>query len=161
MIKVIDSYFSGVHLVPKITSMRYSHPTKAFERWLIVLRISIGIIYIWFGVLKFFPGVSPAEGLAKETIHLLTFRLIDPDLSLLLLAIWETAIGILLLFGIYSRWVIRIVLVHMICTFTPLFLLPALSFTAAPFSLTLVGQYIIKNIVIISALFVIDTAAKK
>lgn len=141
--------------------MRYSHSTKAFERWLIVLRLSIGIIYIWFGVLKFFPGVSPAEGLAKETIHLLTFRLIDPDLSLLLLAIWETAIGILLLVGIYSRWVIRIVLVHMICTFTPLFLLPALSFTAAPFSLTLVGQYIIKNIVIISALFVIDTAAKK
>jgi len=141
--------------------MHHSHSTKAFERWLYVLRLSIGIIYIWFGVLKFFPGVSPAEELAKETIHLLTFRLIDPDLSLLLLAIWETAIGILLLIGIYSKWVIRIVLVHMICTFTPLFLLPALSFTAAPFSLTLVGQYIIKNIVIISALFVIDTAAKK
>jgi uncharacterized membrane protein YkgB len=141
--------------------MHNSHSSRAFKRWLYILRISIGVIYIWFGVLKFFPGVSPAEDLAKETIHLLTFRLIEPDLSLLLLAIWETAIGVLLLAGAYSRWVIRIVLVHMICTFTPLFLLPALSFTAAPFSLTLVGQYIIKNIVIISALFVIDTAAKK
>lgn len=141
--------------------MQYSHSTKAFKRWLTILRISIGIIYLWFGVLKFFPGVSPAEELAKETIHLLTFRLINPELSLLVLAIWETVIGILLIGGVFVRLVIRIVLVHMICTFTPLFLLPAISFTAAPFSLTLVGQYIIKNIVIISALFVIDTAAKR
>jgi uncharacterized membrane protein YphA (DoxX/SURF4 family) len=135
--------------------------TKAFDRWLTILRISIGVIYLWFGVLKFFPGVSPAEELAKETIHLLTFKLINQDLSLLLLAIWETAIGVLLMGGLFIRFVIRVVLVHMICTFTPLFLLPAISFTAAPFSLTLVGQYIIKNIVIISALFVIDTAVKK
>lgn len=141
--------------------MNSTYSNKVFERWLAILRISIGVIYIWFGVLKFFPGVSPAEELAKETIHLLTFRLIGPNLSLLLLAIWETVIGVLLLVGVYSRWVIRFVLLHMLCTFTPLFLLPALSFTAAPFSLTLVGQYIIKNIVIISALFVIDTAPKK
>lgn len=130
-------------------------------RWLIILRISIGIIYLWFGVLKFFPGVSPAEELAKETIHLLTFRLIKPDLSLLLLAIWETAIGILLIGGFYTKLVIRIVLLHMICTFSPLFLLPRLSFTSAPFALTLVGQYIIKNIVIVSALFVIDASSRK
>jgi len=141
--------------------MHQSPSSRSFKRWLYILRLSMGVIYIWFGGLKFFPGVSPAEDLAKETIHLLTFRLIEPDLSLLLLAIWESAIGVLLLAGVYSKWVIRIVLVHMICTFAPLFLLPALSFTAAPFSLTLVGQYIIKNIVIISALFVIDTAAKK
>ena len=62
----------------------------SIDRWLSMLRISIGIIYIWFGSLKFFPGVSPAEDLAKETIHLLTFGLITPGLSLLLLALWET-----------------------------------------------------------------------
>lgn len=134
---------------------------KSSRRWLIILRISIGIIYLWFGALKFFPGVSPAEELAKETIHRLTFRLISPDLSLLLLALWETAIGILLILGLYPRVVVRIVLVHMVCTFAPLFLLPGISFTSAPFALTLVGQYIIKNIVIISALFVIDGFSKK
>ena len=134
---------------------------KTPGRWLITLRVSIGIIYVWFGALKFFPGVSPAEELAKETIHQLTFKLINPELSLLLLAIWETAIGVLLISGLYPRVVIRIVLVHMICTFTPLFLLPGVSFTSAPFALTLVGQYIIKNIVIVSALFVIDTSQKK
>ena len=135
--------------------------SKAIERWLIALRISIGIIYVWFGALKFFPGVSPAEELAKQTIHLLTVRLINPDLSLLLLALWETAVGLMLIGGIYTTFTIRAVLLHMFCTFTPLFLLPALSFTSAPFSLTLIGQYIIKNIVIICALFLIDAQRKK
>lgn len=129
--------------------------------WLIVLRVSIGIIYLWFGVLKFFPGVSPAEELAKETIHLLTFGLIQPNLSLLLLAIWETAIGVVLISGLFLKLAIRVVLVHMVCTFAPLFLLPGLSFTAPPLALTLVGQYIIKNIVIVSALFAIDHAPQK
>jgi len=133
---------------------------KALDRWLVILRISIGIIYLWFGVLKFFPGVSPAEELAKETIYLLTFGLIKPEVSLLLLAIWETAIGLLLIGG-YSRLVIKVVLAHMICTFSPLILLPNASFTSAPLALTLVGQYIIKNIVIVSALFVIDSATPK
>jgi uncharacterized membrane protein YphA (DoxX/SURF4 family) len=133
----------------------------AFERWLHLLRISIGIIYLWFGALKFFPGVSPAEELAKETIRLLTFGLIQPDLSLLLLAIWEVAIGIILVVGIIQRLAIPIVLIHMVCTFTPLILLPSLSFTTMPFALTLVGQYIIKNLIIISALLAINAYPKK
>jgi uncharacterized membrane protein YphA (DoxX/SURF4 family) len=141
--------------------MQGSDLNKILWRWLITLRVSIGIIYVWFGALKFFPGVSPAEELAKETIHQLTLRLIDPELSLLLLALWETAIGVLLISGLYSKVVIRAVLVHMIFTFTPLILLPGMSFTSAPFALTLVGQYILKNIVIISALFVIDSFQKK
>lgn len=136
--------------------MQTESSTQTSLRWLTVLRISIGIIYVWFGMLKFFPGVSPAEDLAKETIHLLTFGWIGSDLSLLLLAIWETLAGILLIAGIQTRWTLRIVLLHMACTFTPLFLLPNLSFTWLPLALTLVGQYIIKNIVIVSALFVID-----
>jgi len=134
---------------------------RTHRRWLTTLRVSIGIIYVWFGALKFFPGVSPAEALAKETIHHLTFKLINPELSLLLLALWETIIGVLLISGLYSKVVIRIVLVHMICTFAPLVLLTGTSFTAAPFALTLVGQYILKNIIIVSALFVIDTFPKE
>jgi uncharacterized membrane protein YphA (DoxX/SURF4 family) len=135
--------------------------SRKIERWLIALRVSIGIIYLWFGVLKFFSGVSPAEELAKQTIHLLTFKMIGPEISLLILAIWESTVGILLIAGIYTTITIRIVLIHMFCTFAPLFLLPGLSFTSAPLSLTLVGQYIIKNIVIICALFVVDAAQQK
>ena len=125
------------------------------------LRISIGIIYLWFGMLKFFPGVSPAEDLAKETIRLLTFGLISPPLSLVLLAVWETMIGLLLLSGFFKRATIALVVSHMICTFTPLFILPQLSFSNLPYGLTLVGQYIIKNIVIVSGLFVIDSFQRK
>ena len=77
-----------------------------------LLRVSIGIVYLWFGVLKFFHGVSPAEELAKETITLLTFGLIPPDLSLLLLAIWETALGVFLIIGLFSHQVFWGVLVH-------------------------------------------------
>lgn len=131
------------------------------KKWVALLRISIGIIYIWFGMLKYFPGVSPAEDLAKETIQLLTFGLIGPDLSLFLLAVWETVIGVFLIAGLFKRISFWLVLVHMICTFTPLVLLPQLSFTQMPFSLTLVGQYIIKNIVIICALCVVNTFEEK
>jgi uncharacterized membrane protein YphA (DoxX/SURF4 family) len=138
-----------------------SENNKSLNRWMMILRISIGIIYLWFGILKFFPGVSPAEELAKETIHLLTHGLIRPDVSLLLLALLETMIGLLLMTGFYTRSVIRVVLAHMICTFAPLLLLPSTSFSSPPLALTLVGQYIIKNIVIVSSLFVIDSALKK
>jgi len=141
--------------------MHISTSDRSVKRWLIILRISIGIIYVWFGALKFFPGVSPAQDLAIETIHLLTFKLINPELSLLLLAIWETVVGIMMISGLYTKLAVRIVLVHMFCTFTPLLLLSNLSFTSVPLALTLVGQYIIKNIVIVSALFVIDSSLKQ
>jgi uncharacterized membrane protein YkgB len=129
----------------------------SFERCLAMLRISIGIIYLWFGGLKFFPGLSPAEDLAKLTIHKLTFGIIQPDVSLLLLAIWETLIGVILMAGVFKRIIIPLVLVHMIFTFSPFLLLPKLSFSSQPFMLTLVGQYIIKNLIIISAILVIGS----
>ena len=139
----------------------HARVSPSLERWLPILRVSIGIIYVWFGLLKFFPGASPAEGLARETIHLLTNGLVSPALSLLLLAIWETLTGALMISGLYSKWIIRVALIHMVCTFTPFLLLPSLSFVSVPFVLTLVGQYIIKNIVIISALMVLDASSKQ
>jgi uncharacterized membrane protein YphA (DoxX/SURF4 family) len=159
LIKIIELSIVGGQLARK-KSMRFSTSGNV-DRWLPMLRISIGIIYLWFGSLKFFPGVSPAEELAKETIRLLTFGLIKPDLSLLLLALWETIAGAVMVVGLSQKWVIRVLFVHMGCTFMPLFLLPGLCFTAVPFALTLVGQYIIKNIVIVSALLVLDSSKKK
>jgi uncharacterized membrane protein YphA (DoxX/SURF4 family) len=126
-----------------------------------ILRISIGIIYLWFGMLKFFPQLSPAEDLAKETIRILTFGFIPSELSIILLAGWETFVGLLLIFGFFSRIAMPLVVTHMILTFTPLILLPHLSFTHSPYALTLVGQYIIKNIVIVSALVVINSYERK
>ncbi len=118
--------------------------------------ISLGIVYLWFGMLKFFPGLSPAETLAKETIHKLTFGLIPDDVSFILLAIWEVAIGILLLLNKRVKFVIYLALTHIVFTFSPLFLLPNLSFNQDHmYSLTLIGQYIIKNVVLFSAMLFI------
>ena len=118
-----------------------------------ILTVSIGIAYLWFGTLKYFPNQSPAEDLAKNTIDVLTFSLIPSNVSIILLAIWESLVGVLLIMNIYKRVAILLAIVHMTLTFTPLFLFPEQMFINTPFQLTLVGQYIIKNIVIIVALF--------
>ncbi|MGB5919802.1 MAG: doxx family protein, partial [Arcobacter sp.] len=60
-------------------------------------------------------------------------------------------VGLGFIFGIYTRYVVVLFLAHMICTFTPLFILPDISFTHAPYAFTLVGQYIVKNVVFILA----------
>jgi uncharacterized membrane protein YkgB len=128
---------------------------NGMKRYVILLQTSIAVVYLWFGALKLFPSLSPAEDLATQTIHLLTFGLFSKKLSLLLLASWEIAAGILLLFRLYYSFTFWFVLLHMVLTFTPLILLPQLSFTNIPYGLTLVGQYILKNIIIASALLVI------
>ncbi|WP_323659510.1 DoxX family membrane protein [Aliarcobacter butzleri] len=114
-----------------------------------LMRLSLGIIFVWYGMLKFFPTLSPAEDLAIKTIDIIFFHLIDGSLSIKLLAILEVAIGIGFLSGYYTKLVTIIFLGHMLCTFVPLFILPELSFTHAPYAFTLVGQYIVKNIVFI------------
>ena len=126
-----------------------------------LIAISIGMVYLWFGLLKFFPNVSPAEELAKSTVDQLTFGLLPSNFSFILLAIWETVIGILLLLNLYNRVVIIAALVHIVFTFSPLFFFPELVFKEAPFSLTLVGQYIAKNVIILSALLLLFTEKKK
>lgn len=120
-----------------------------------LLAISIGIIYLWFGSLKFFPALSPAENLAKNTIHELTFGFVSDSLSMVLLAILEVGIGILLLFNLWRRKTIIVALFHMALTFTPLLLFPLESFQEPPLVPTLLGQYIGKNFVIVAALITI------
>lgn len=106
--------------------------------------------------------MSPAETIAMETIHELTFGLLRPDVSLILLAIWETGLGLLLIFGLLNRFAILLALVHMLLTFTPFLFFPELTFTQAPFGLTLLGQYIMKNIVFLGLLiFLMDKEQKK
>ena len=115
------------------------------------IRLSLGIIFLWYGMLKFFPTLSPAEDLAIKTIDIMFFGFINPNLSIKLLALLEISIGIGFILGFYTRIITIVFIGHMICTFAPLFLLPELSFTHSPYAFTLVGQYIVKNIVFILA----------
>lgn len=124
------------------------------------LRLSIGIIFIWFGGLKFFSGLSPAEGLAISTINLLTFGAIPPDMALILLASFEVLIGILMTAGKYLRFTILLLLGQMTGTMSPIFLFPDVVFADVPFVLTIEGQYIFKNFVVISAAIVIGATVR-
>jgi uncharacterized membrane protein YphA (DoxX/SURF4 family) len=127
---------------------------------LLLLRISLGIVYFWFGVLKFFPGLSPAADLATRTIERLTFGLIPAETALLLLAVWETLIGLGLIFGVWMRVTLLLLFVQMLGTITPIFFFPQEVFTAFPYAPTLEGQYIIKNLVIISAAIVLGATVR-
>jgi len=125
--------------------------SKRFYSSLAFLRMSVGIVYLWFGALKYFQGVSPAEFMAIQTIHRLTFGVIPDQASIIMLATWECAIGFLFIIGKFTKQCLVLMLLHMVCTFTPIFFFPDEIFFKIPFQLTLTGQYIIKNIVFISA----------
>jgi len=124
------------------------------------LRYSIAFIFIWFGALKFFPGLSPAEELATGAISVLTFGLIPAAISLPLLAAFEMLIGILILIDKLLRLTILMLLVQMVGTMSPIVLFPDLVFEVFPFALTIEGQYIFKNFVVISAAITIGATAR-
>lgn len=130
------------------------------DHGLTLLRLALGMVFFWFGVLKFFPGASPAEQLAGRTIETLTFGAIPQDVALGILAVWEVAIGIGLFLGRWMRAVLLLLFVQMLGTITPLFLFPTETFTVFPFVPTLEGQYIIKNVVIVAAAIVLGATVR-
>ena len=125
-----------------------------------LLRISLGIVFFWFGVLKFFPGLSPAQDLAANTITKLSLGLIQPNVSLPVLATWECLIGLGLIINRYMRVTLGLLWLQMLGTITPLFLFPTESFLHFPLVPTLEGQYIIKNLVLITGALVIGATVR-
>jgi len=125
-----------------------------------LLRYSIGFIFIWFGALKYFPGLSPAQDLATSTIDLLSFGAIPLEVSLFLLATLEVGIGLLMISGRFLRLTIFLLLFQMMGTMSPIVLFPEMVFTQFPYALTMEGQYIFKNFVVISAALVIGATAR-
>ena len=116
------------------------------DRWSIpVLRVAIAVVFIWFGALKVF-GISPAGELVASTVYI-----VDPATFVPILGIWEVVIGICLLYRPLIRVGIFLLFLQLPGTFLPIVLLPEVVFTAFPYGLTVEGQYIIKNLVIIGA----------
>jgi uncharacterized membrane protein YphA (DoxX/SURF4 family) len=126
----------------------------------LLLRISVGAVFFWFGFLKFFPGLSPAEGLAARTIETLSLGVIQPELSLPVLAAWESLIGLGLITGKFMRGTLLLLALQMIGTVTPMFIFPQETWQVFPISPTLEGQYIIKNLVLVSAAIVIGATVR-
>jgi len=123
-------------------------------------RLSLGIVFFWFGVLKFVPGWSPAQELSMRTIESITFHLVPPRTGLPVLAGWETLIGLGLLTGRFLRLTLLLLAVQMAGTLLPLVLFPAETFRIVPVAPTLEGQYIIKNLVLIGAAMVVGATVR-
>jgi uncharacterized membrane protein YkgB len=125
------------------------------RRWGVpALRVSLAIIFVWFGILK--PlGLSPAGPLVKATVAWMPF--FDPDTWLAIIGWWEVAIGLTFLTRKTSRMAIGLLAMQMVGTFLPLAILPDVTFQPGhvPYAPTIEGQYIIKNLLIISAAMVL------
>ena len=130
--------------------------TKFMSKWGITfLRYSLWLIYIWFGILKPF-GLSPAQELIENTVYWFD----NPKTFVPILGWWEVIIGLTMCIKPLIRVSIFLVFIQMPGTFLPLILLPEVCFNNFPFGLTLEGQYIIINLIIISAALVVGSTVR-
>ncbi len=126
------------------------------SRWSIpFLRVSLGLVFVWFGALKVL-NVSPAADLVAATIYL-----VPPELFVPVLGVWEVAIGLCLLVPRLTRVGILLLFLQMPGTFLPLVVLPEVTFSTFPYQLTVEGKYIIKNLVLIGAALAVGGTVRK
>ncbi len=139
---------------------RLSGIEASAQRWLIahsiaILRVSMGSIFLAFGVLKFFPGVSPAQGLVEKTIDILMLGLIPGGVALVLVATLECVIGLCLISGRALRGAVYLLGVQLLGILSPLVLLTARLFDGPHGAPTLEGQYVLKDIILVAAALVL------
>lgn len=109
-----------------------------------LLRYSMAVIFLWYGLLKVF-GESPANELVLHALRS------ENHLFIVLIGVWEAVIGGLLFFRKFLRLGLILMFLHFPGTFLPLIMKPDACFTSIPFGLTLEGQYIFKNLILIAA----------
>lgn len=139
------------------------------HRWLlrysiIALRISMGAVYVAFGILKYFPGVSPAESLVLAITHLLSFGLVPALVSngvvMVLLATLECAIGVMLITGRWLRVAIYLLGGQLVGILSPTVLLAGREFAGPHHMPTLEGQYVLKDVILVAVAMVIATTVR-
>jgi uncharacterized membrane protein YkgB len=129
--------------------------TSVMGRWsLPILQFGLSVVFIWFGALKIFR-VSPAGDLVAATVYVL-----PPEFFVPVLGVWEVVIGVCLLYRPLIRLGLFLLALQMPGTFLPLVLLPEVTFITFPHVLTVEGQYIIKNLVIIGAALVVGSTVR-
>ncbi|HYC83320.1 MAG TPA: hypothetical protein VEB60_02135 [Candidatus Paceibacterota bacterium] len=121
---------------------------RVMQRWgMTLLRWSLGIVFLWFGLLKVF-GASPVLPMLTETYGFVPMEMSN---FVIILGLLETVIGLGLLFKIALRATIALLWLQMVGVFAAVFLAPEVFYAANPFFLTLDGEFVAKNIVIIAA----------
>ncbi|MDG9719686.1 DoxX family protein [Streptomyces sp. DH24] len=126
-------------------------PDPYRRRSLTVLRVSVGLLFLWFGALKLLPNVSHAEDLATRVMSELTSDRVPADVSRPLLAVMEMLVGAGLVTGLLLRLTLVVFFVHMTGTFATLVVLPSEMWDGNVPAPTMAGQYVIKNIVLVAA----------
>lgn len=134
---------------PTLNLLYFRFSKKMETHSINMMRISLAIVYVWFGALKIF-GRSPAGELVEQTVY--WFR---PEVFIPILGICEVIIGLGLLIKKFIPYIILLLLLHMTVTLFPIFILKTICFDSFPFCPTLIGQYIIKNLVLISGALVV------
>jgi len=121
------------------------------RRWSITaLRLALGSVFLWFGALKIF-GNSPVAALIQQT-----YSFMPINIFVLVLGVWEVVIGIGIILKRALRCVLILLTVHLIGTFTAILFNPSIFFVrGVPFSLTVDGEFVMKNLVLITAALVI------
>jgi putative oxidoreductase len=132
---------------------------EACHRWLIahsiaILRVSLGAVFLAFGVLKFFPGVSPAQNLVERTSDILMLGLVPGGVALVLVATTECIIGLCLISGRAMRGAVYLLGIQLIGILSPLVLLTGRLFHGPHGAPTLEGQYVLKDLIIVGAALV-------
>lgn len=124
---------------------------ETMHRWAIpVLRVSLGIVFLWFGALKVF-GVSPVAELISQT-----YSFFPQDAFMMVLGLWEIVIGIGLIFKLALRVTLALLWLQMAGTILSPLSEPSIFFNHGnPLLLTTEGEFVIKNLVLISAGLVI------
>jgi uncharacterized membrane protein YphA (DoxX/SURF4 family) len=123
-----------------------------------MLRVSVGVLYVWFGVLKFVPSLSPAQDIATQVMGVISFGLVPPGVSQPALALMEVLIGTGLITGKLLRLSLAVFFAHMAGVFATLVIVPG-EVWRYPFVPSMEGQYIIKNLVLVAACLSVAAAA--
>jgi len=126
---------------------------------IMALRVTVGAVFLGFGVLKFFPGVSPAQGLAITTIHSLSFGLVPWQVGIVVIAALESFIGICLLANRWMRLAVWLLALEFVGILAPIILLTGRLFSGPHDAPTLEGQYVLKDIILVAAGMVIAAGA--
>ncbi|MCY0949941.1 DoxX family protein [Streptomyces sp. H27-S2] len=124
------------------------------------LRVSVGLLYLWFGVLKFLPGMSPAQDIATRAMGVMTFDTVPAAVSQPLLAAMEVLIGLGLVIGRLLPLTLGVFFVHMAGVFATLVILPG-EVWKYPLVPSMEGQYILKNLVLVAACLSVATATAR
>jgi len=135
------------------------------QRWLVahsiaVLRVSVGAVFLAFGALKFFPGVSPAQDLVEHTTDILTLGLLPGGSALVVVAALECTVGLCLVTGRAMPFAVLLLGGLLVGVLSPLVLMPHRLFAGPHGAPTLEGQYVLKDVVLAAAGLVVAAAAR-